>query len=100
MKENTSPAPTSRRTTAATHFGACNGTHPPVFAVNPDVDIDDVLMHLTAAVTSAFESNAQLCEMLARPLADVAWATWQSLEVCQALIDALRKEDRCVRAEA
>ncbi len=84
------PAP-PRRKTASIHFGTCAGAHPHIFAVCPDADIEDALAHLSAAITSAFESNAQLCEMLSRPLADKAWATWQSLEICQALTEALRQ---------
>jgi len=33
------------------------------------------------------------------PLADKAWATWQSLEICQALTEALRKGVACTRTE-
>ncbi|MDR0280770.1 MAG: hypothetical protein LBJ37_23105 [Paucimonas sp.] len=84
------PVSTSRRT-ANIHFGTCAGAHPHIFAVCPDADIDDALAHLAAALTSAFETNAQLCDTLSRPLADKAWATWQSLEICQALTEALRK---------
>ncbi|WP_095153807.1 DUF3077 domain-containing protein [Pseudomonas sp. Irchel 3E13] len=71
------------------HFGSCNGAHAPLFAVRADVDIQDALAHLSAALTAAFETNAQLCEMLSRPVADVAWSTYQSLEICQALSEAL-----------
>ncbi|MDR0276392.1 MAG: hypothetical protein LBJ37_00715 [Paucimonas sp.] len=83
--------PVPRRTTANVHFGTCAGAHPHMFAVCPDADIEDALAHLAAALTSAFETNAQLCDTLSRPLADKAWATWQSLEICQALTEALRK---------
>jgi len=85
------PPPSPRRRTTTVHFGSCGGTHPPLFAVCPDADIEDALAHLSAALTSAFESNAQLCDMLSRPMADKAWATWQSLEICQALTQALRE---------
>ncbi|MHA6194735.1 hypothetical protein ACX3YG_10235 [Pseudomonas wadenswilerensis] len=84
------PASTARRT-ANIHFGTCAGAHPHMFAVCPDADIEDALAHLAAALTSAFETSAQLCDLLSRPLADKAWATWQSLEICQALTEALRK---------
>ncbi|MDU9388980.1 hypothetical protein [Pseudomonas sp. zfem002] len=83
------PASTLRRTTVHTHFGACHGAHPPLFSVCEEADIEDALVHLSAALTSAFETNWQLCEMLSRPTADMAWATCQSLEICQALIKAL-----------
>ena len=85
------PPAAPRRQTTRIHFGSCGGTHPPLFAVCPDADIEDALAHLSAALTSAFESNAHLCDMLSRPMADKAWATWQSLEICQALTEALRE---------
>ena len=85
------PPASHRRTTANIHFGTCAGAHPHIFAVCPDADIEDALAHLSAALTSAVETNAQLCDILSRPLADKAWATWQSLEICQALTEALRK---------
>ena len=75
-----------------THFSSCNGAHAPLFAVRADPDIQDALAHLSAALTAAFETNAQLCEMLSRPVADLAWSTYQSLEICQALSEALLKE--------
>ncbi len=31
--------------------------------------------------------------MLSRPLEDLAWSTWQSLEICQSVIEALRTAD-------
>ena len=93
------PAP-PRRKTANVHFGTCAGAHPHIFAVCPDADIEDALAHLSAAISSAFESNAQLCDMLSRPLADKAWATWQSLEICQALTEALRKGTACPQIES
>ncbi len=93
------PPASHRRTTANIHFGTCAGAHPHIFAVCPDADIEDALAHLSAALTSALETNAQLCDMLSRPLADKAWATWQSLEICQALTEALRKGVACPRTE-
>ncbi|MDR0281219.1 MAG: DUF3077 domain-containing protein [Paucimonas sp.] len=90
------PPPSSlRRTTARTHFGACHGAHPPLFTVCEEADIEDALVHLSAALTSAFETNAQLCEMLPRPTANLAWATYQSLEICQALMGALLNRKDC-----
>lgn len=76
---------------AYAHFGVFHASRKPVFAVCPDADLEDALAHLSAALTSAFESNAQLCEMLSRPLGDLAWSTWQSLEMCQAVVESLRE---------
>ena len=83
------PACLSRPTTVLTHFGACGGTHAPLFSVRAQVDIKDALVHLSAALASAQETNAQLCEKLSRPVADLAWGTCQSLEICHALTEAL-----------
>ena len=58
MKKLTPHPP--RRKTANVHFGTCAGAHPHIFAVCPDADIEDALAHLSAALTSAFETNAQL----------------------------------------
>lgn len=78
---------------AYAQFGAFHASKRPVFAVCPDADLQDALAQLSAALTSAFESNAQLCEMLTRPLEDLAWSTWQSLEICQAVMETLRTVD-------
>ena len=78
-----------RPTTVLTHFGTCGGAHQPLFSVRAQADIQETLQHLCDAITSAFETNAQLCEQLSRPTADLAWATYQSLEISQALTDAL-----------
>ncbi len=78
---------------AYARFGAFHASRRPVFAVCPDADLQDALAQLSAALTSAFESNAQLCEMLTRPLEDLAWSTWQSLEICQAVMETLRTVD-------
>lgn len=83
------PASIPRPTTLQTHFGTCGGAHQPMFSVRAHADIQDALLHLSAAITSAFETNAELCEQLARPTADLAWATYQSLEISQALTEAL-----------
>ncbi|MGE8408154.1 MAG: DUF3077 domain-containing protein [Pseudomonas sp.] len=83
------PACPSRPTTVLTHFGACGGTHAPLFSVRAQLDIKDALVHLSAALTSAQETNAQLCEKLSRPASDLAWGTCQSLEISQALTQAL-----------
>ena len=83
------PLSIPRPTTVHTHFGTCGGAHPPLFSVRAQADIQDALRHLSAAITSAFETNAQLCEQLSRPTADLAWTTYQSLEIGQALTEAL-----------
>jgi len=89
------PDPPPRRTTAYAHLGTCNGAHPPLLAVCADADIEDALVHLSAALTSAFETNAQLCEVLPRSAANLAWATYQSLEIAQALIGAMLNRKGC-----
>lgn len=72
--------------TTHTAFGSCNGHHPPLFAVCADADFRDALVHLSASLTSAAETNLQLSELVDRKFSDLAWATQQSLEMGQALV--------------
>ena len=85
------PDPPPCPTTAHTDFGICKGAHPPLFSVRADTDFEDALAHLSAALTAAFQTNDQLCEILAPPMGDIAWSTYQSLEICQALCQAMLK---------
>jgi len=88
------PDPPASLTTAHTHFGTCRGTHPPLSSVCADARLEDVLVHLAMSLASAYETNFQVCESADKPLQGVAWATQHSLEICQALVEALlrRKE--------
>ncbi|MDU9393342.1 hypothetical protein [Pseudomonas sp. zfem002] len=83
------PPPAPSLTTAHTHFGTCQGTHPPLFTVCADAGLEDVLVHLALSLASAYETNAQVCESADRSLQGLAWATQHSLEICQALTEAL-----------
>lgn len=78
-------------TTAHTHFGTCNGTHPPLFTICADARIEDALVHLAMSLTSAYETNYQVCESASKPMQSLAWATQHSLEICQALVESLLK---------
>ena len=72
--------------TTYTPFGSCNGTHAPLFAVCAGADLRDALVHLSASLTSAAETNLQLSELVDPKFSDLAWATQQSLEMGQALV--------------
>lgn len=82
--------PATRLTTVHTRFSTCNDSHKPLFAVCEGADIEDALVHLSMSLKSAFETNAQLCEMIdTPPLGGLAWATCHSLEICEALVESL-----------
>lgn len=83
------PDPPPRLTTVHTHFGTCNDSHKPLFAVCPDVDIEDALVHLSMTLKSAFETNIQICEMADRSVGDLAWSSYHSLEISRALVESL-----------
>ncbi len=78
-----------RFTTVHTHFSACNDGHKPLFAVCDGVDIEDALVHLSMTLKSAFETNTQVCEQADRAVGGLAWATYHSLEIAQALVESL-----------
>ncbi len=83
------PDPPSRLTTVHTHFGTCNDSHKPLFAVCPDVDIEDALVHLSMTLKSAFETNVQVCELAEKSVGDLAWTTYHALEIARALTESL-----------
>lgn len=68
---------------------SCNGNHPPLFEVCAGADFHDALVHLSASLTLAAESNFQLSERVDQPLSDLVWATQQSLEMSQALVTSM-----------
>ncbi|MFW3897533.1 DUF3077 domain-containing protein [Pseudomonas bharatica] len=78
-----------RLTTVHTQFSACNNSHKPLFAVCDGVDIEDALVHLSMTLKSAAETNTQVCEQTERSLGGLAWATYHSLEISQALVESL-----------
>ena len=80
-----------RLTTVHTHFATCQNHHPPLFAVCDGADIGDALAHLAAALKSAAETNAQMCDLADRKYGDLLWSTQQSLEISQALTASLLK---------
>lgn len=85
------PALSPRLTTVHTHFATCQNHHPPLFAVCDGADISDALAHLAAALKSAAETNAQMCDLADRKYGDLLWSTQQSLEISQALTASLLK---------
>ncbi|MDU9391962.1 hypothetical protein [Pseudomonas sp. zfem002] len=89
MKKIVPDPPVSPPTTAHTHFGSCNGTHPPLFSVCAGASMEDALVHLSASLASAYETNFQVCESANRPMQGMAWATQHSLEICRALVESL-----------
>ncbi|MFW3899438.1 DUF3077 domain-containing protein [Pseudomonas bharatica] len=78
-----------RLATVHTQFSACNDSHKPLFAVCEGVDIEDALVHLSMTLRSAFETNTQVCEQVDRTVGGLAWATYHSLEIGLALVEAL-----------
>ncbi len=70
------------------------GNHPPLFAVCAGADFHDALVHLSASLTLAAESNFQLSERVDQPLSDLVWATQQSLEMSQALVTSMLNSGR------
>ncbi|MHA6195668.1 DUF3077 domain-containing protein [Pseudomonas wadenswilerensis] len=85
---DTPPLP-RRSVTAHTHFGSCNNTHPHLFTICADISMEDALAHLAMALVAASETNFQVCELAGKPVQGLAWATQQSLEMGQALVDSL-----------
>ncbi|MCP6606486.1 hypothetical protein NL500_30280, partial [Klebsiella pneumoniae] len=66
-----------------------NSTHKPLLAVCEGVELENALTHLSMLLTSAFETNAQVCDKGEPRASKLAWSTWHSLELCQVLVDSI-----------
>ncbi|MFJ4376470.1 hypothetical protein ACIP1T_28120 [Pseudomonas japonica] len=86
------PAASPSPKTAHTDFATCRGTHSPLLAINPGTSLEHVLVHLSTSLTAAMETNRQVCEMASRPMTRLAWATQHSLEICEAMLEALMRK--------
>ena len=84
------PAPSPRAVTVHTRFAACNGHHPPLFAVCAGADVDEALLHLIVLLRSAYETNLQACDVVKdNHLAGILWATQHTLEASQAWAESM-----------
>ncbi|RWU22840.1 hypothetical protein DM813_11570 [Pseudomonas alkylphenolica] len=79
-------------TKTSTTFGSCDGSHDPLFAVRPGVSAEDALIHATVLLKSAYQTNAQACDMVNAEVRGLLWATQHSLEMSLALVEALLDE--------
>lgn len=50
-------------------------------------------MHIASSLTSAYETNFQICETGTKPIQGLAWATQHSLEIALAVLDSLMKKN-------
>ncbi|MDR0278426.1 MAG: DUF3077 domain-containing protein [Paucimonas sp.] len=84
------PVPTPRALTVHTPFAACDGHHPPLFAVCAGADVEEAMAHLVVLLRSAFELNLQACDVVKdKHLAGMLWATQHTLEAGQALAESM-----------
>jgi len=84
------PASSPRALTVHTPFAACDGHHPPLFAVCAGAEVDDALAHLAVMLRSAYETNFEACETARdRHLTGMLWATQHTLEASLALAESM-----------
>lgn len=84
------PASSPRAVTVHTRFAACNGHHPPLFAVRAGADVDKALVHLVVLLRCAYETNLQACDTVKDDhLAGILWATQHTLEASHALAESM-----------
>jgi hypothetical protein len=74
--------------TTALPFGACDSSNKPIFSVNPGINREDTLTHLSHLLKCAYASAYELCD---NPVRDTGllWSTVHSIESAKALVDAL-----------
>ncbi|MFD2645640.1 hypothetical protein [Pseudomonas japonica] len=84
------PDPPARALTVHTPFAACDGHHPPLFAVCAGAEVDEALAHLAVMLRSAYETNFQACDAVRdNSLAGLLWATQHTLEAARALAESM-----------
>ena len=84
------PASSRKALTVHTPFAACDGHHPPLFAVCAGASVDDAMAHLSVMLRSAYETNFQACETTRdKHLSGMLWATQHTLEASLALIESM-----------
>ncbi|MDD0976359.1 DUF6124 family protein [Pseudomonas fontis] len=70
---------------ASASFGSCDGSHPPLFAIQPGVDIEDALVHVSVLLRAAYEINTQVVEKTDESTREFLWGSQQLLEMAKSL---------------
>ncbi len=83
------PDPPSRATTVSSHFGNCECSHPPLFAVRSGVEFEDALVHLSTLLKGAFATNLKALELASGTCQDLLLGNDYSLDAAKAVVEAL-----------
>ncbi|NES08582.1 DUF3077 domain-containing protein [Pseudomonas laurentiana] len=77
------------KTTACATFGSCEDSHDPLFSVRAGLNVEDVLIHLTILLRSAYATNEQACQVVDNETRHLLWSTRTAVEMAQGLVQAL-----------
>ncbi|WJM95120.1 hypothetical protein QEP73_16200 [Pseudomonas defluvii] len=77
------------KTTACATFGSCEDSHDPLFSVRAGLNVEDVLIHLTILLRSAYATNEQACQVVDSETRHLLWSTRTAVDIAQGLAQAL-----------
>lgn len=88
MTKKRLPDPSLPRTTSHA-FGRCEDGHPPLYAVNPNIALEDALVHVALHLRCAYETGILAVDHLREEGRGLFWANLHAVEVAEGIVDAL-----------
>ncbi|MCS4284137.1 hypothetical protein M2396_002430 [Pseudomonas sp. BIGb0278] len=75
--------------TTAHPFGRCEAGHPPLFSVNPNIPIEDALVHVALHLRCAYETGMQAMEHMREEGRGLYWANLHAVEAAEGVVESL-----------
>ncbi|HDS1733624.1 hypothetical protein [Pseudomonas sp. BP8] len=82
------PNPPLPRTTSHA-FGHCDAGHPPLYSVNPNIEIEDALVHVALHLRCAYETGIQAIDHLREEGKGLFWSNPHAVEAAEGVVDSL-----------
>ncbi|QXI38640.1 DUF6124 family protein [Pseudomonas xantholysinigenes] len=79
------PLPDTRRHP----FGKCDAGHPPLFAVNPNINAHDALVHVAEYLRSAYDVGYKALDHMDDTGKSLLWASLHAVEMAEGLTEAM-----------
>jgi hypothetical protein len=80
-------------------FGKCDAGHPPLFAVNPNIDAHDALVHVAEYLRSAYNVGYKALEHTDDTGRSLLYANLHSIEMAEGLTEAMLQGIECRSAD-
>jgi hypothetical protein len=88
MTKKRVPDPLLPHTTAHA-FGRCEASHPPLYSVNPNIPLEDALVHVALHLRCAYETGILALDHLREEGRGMFWANLHAVEMAEGVVEAL-----------